>query len=566
VKRRLCAALAAALPLAFAAPALGQSPGPSPGRSPAVPADPCAAFRLREVAAESGVAFRHDPGRSEGRHLPETMGSGVAWLDYDGDGWLDLYLVQSGPFPPDGSAGAANRLYRNLGEGGNGRFEDVTERSGAGDRGYGQGVAAADADGDGDTDLYVANFGPDAFLRNRGDGTFERAEAGLAAGGWSSSAAFGDVDGDGDLDLYVARYVRYDPGHGLFCGDFEAGRRDYCDPSLFEGENDLYFENRGDGTFRDATAHAGFGEANGRGLGVVFTDLDGDRRPEVYVANDLTVNLLFRNRGDGTFEDVSLFSGAAVNREGKAEAGMGILVADVDGDLAPDLGVTNFDAETNTLYRNLSTPGEPQFEDVSAPSGFGPPSYNLLGFGLAAPDLDLDGDVDVYVANGHVYETPRWDTVTYAQPDLLLAGDGRGRFADCRRAVPPVEPRVSRGLAAADYDNDGDPDLAIQNLGTAPYLLRNEIDRGDRWLGVALRGRAPNPGAVGARVILTTARGRQLRQVTAGDSYQSTSDPRLLFGLAEGDEPKELEIDWPSGKTQRIATPGLGRYLVVAEP
>jgi enediyne biosynthesis protein E4 len=530
---------------------------PLPAQSP----DPCAVIRLRHAAAEAGLDFKHDPGRTPMRHLPESMGAGVAWIDYDGDGDLDLYAVQSGPFPPDGSAGAANRLFRNLG---NGRFEDVTARTGAGDRGYGQGVTVADVEGDGDPDLYLSNFGPDVLLLNRGDGTFEdaTARAGLGVGGWSSAAAFGDVDGDGDLDLYVTRYVAYDTNHGLFCGDFEAGRRDYCDPSLFSGEQDRFYRNRGDGTFEDATVKAGLGGATGRGLGVVITDLDGDRRPDVYVANDLDPNFLFRNRGDGTFEDVSLISGTAVNRAGKAEASMGIAVGDFDGDFIPDLTVTNFDAETNTLYRNL---GDLQFEDVSAASGFGPPSYNLLGFGIVALDLDRDRDLDFFIANGHVFESPKWDSVTYAQPPLLLTGDGKGRFVEKRCALPPGDPQVSRSLAAGDHDNDGDPDLAVGNNGNPLQLIRNEVTAGS-WLGVDLLGRAPNTGGVGARVTLATRGGRQVRWVLAGDSYQSTSDPRALFGFPAGDSPVELEIVWPSGKTQRFKAPGEKRYLVVAEP
>jgi hypothetical protein len=523
-------------------------------------ADPCSPLRLRHAEAQAGLSFRHDPGKSDARHLPETMGSGLAWLDYDGDGWMDLYVVQSGAFPPDGSSRGADRLFRNRGDG---TFEDVTARARIADRAYGQGATAADVDGDGDTDLYLTDFGPDTLLLNRGDGTFEDATArsGLGAGGWSSSAAFADADGDGDLDLYVARYVKYDPNNGLFCGDFATGRRDYCDISLFEGENDLFYRNRGNGTFEDATAAAGFSSANGRGLGVLFTDLDGDRRPDVYVANDMTPNLLFHNLGGGRFEDVSLFSGAAVDAAGKAQAGMGLAAGDFDGDGDPEITVTNFDAEVNSFYRNL---GDLQFEDASASSGLGPPSYNLLGFGIIAADLDLDGDLDAYVANGHVFEHPKWDSVLYAQPDLILAGDGHGRFENRSCALPPGEPQVGRGLAAGDYDSDGRPDLAMQNSGGPLELLRNETN--GIWVGVVLEGRAPNTAAVGAKVTLVSPGRRQVRWSMAGDSYQSTSDRRLLFGLPAGETPKELEVVWPSGRTQRLAAPPTGRYLTLTEP
>ena len=533
---------------------------PRPG---AAAGETCGPIRLTQAAARAGISFRYDPGKSEARHLPETMGAGLAWLDYDGDGWQDLYVVQSGPYPAPAQppSTSSDRLFRNRGDG---TFEDVTARTRIADRGYGQGVVAADVDGDGDTDLYLTNAGPNVLLVNRGDGTFEDGtkRAGLAAAGWSSSAAFADADADGDLDLYIARYIRYDPGHGLFCGDFEAGRRDYCDISLFEGEKHLFYRNRGDGTFEDATDAAGFASAVGRGLGVVFTDLDGDRRPDLYVANDMTGNMVFQNKGDGTFEDVSLISGAAVSREGKSQAGMGVAAGDFDGDGDPDLTVTNFDAELNSFYRNL---GGLQFEDVSSSSGFGPPDYNLLGFGIVASDLDLDGDLDFYIANGHVFEKPRWDSVAYAQPDLILTGEGRGRFKNESCALPPGDPQVGRGLAGADYDNDGRPDLAMQNSGGPLELLRNEV-QGRSWLGVELQGRGGNPEAVGARVTLVGRGRRQVRWVLSGDSYQSSSDRRLVFGLPDGDTPSEIEVVWPSGKVQRIAQPAVGRYLLLTEP
>ncbi len=542
----------------------------APGAHAADPTGACGPLRLRHAETAAGLAFRHDSGKSDARHLPETMGSGVAFLDYDGDGWQDLYVVQSGAFPPDGSSRGADRLFRNRGDG---TFEDATVRARISDRGYGQGVTAADADGDGDTDLYLSNYGADSLLLNRGDGTFEdgSARSGLNAGGWSSAAAFADADGDGDLDLYVARYVKYDPNSGVFCGDFATGRRDYCDISLFEGESDLFYRNKGDGTFEDATRAVGIGTSagpeTGRGMGVLFVDLDNDRRPDLYVSNDMNPNLLFHNKGDGTFEDVSLFSGAAVNAEGKAQAGMGLAAADFDGDGDPDLTVTNFDAELNSLYRNLSEPGNVMFEDASNSSGFGPPSYNLLGFGLVAADLDLDGDLDAYIANGHVFEHPKWDSVLYAQPDQILAGDGRGRFENKSCALPEGPPQVGRGLAAGDYDSDGRPDLAIQNSGGPLELLRNETESGGTWLGVVLEGRAPNTAAVGAKVTLSSGAGRrQVRWATAGDSYQSTSDRRLLFGLPAGEAPKELEVAWPSGRTQRLVSPPTGAYLTLSEP
>ncbi|HUF77359.1 MAG TPA: CRTAC1 family protein [Thermoanaerobaculia bacterium] len=555
------------------------------------------ACRLRDVAPAVGLAFVHDRGTSERKHLAETMGAGLAWLDDDGDGGPDLYVVQSGPVPPgaDRPPGAANRLFRNLGPlraagqdaaGGGGladpagtpagfAFEDVTERAGVGDRGYGMGAVAADADGDGFPDLYVTNFGPDVFYRNRGDGTFEDASAaaGLALDGWSSSAAF--ADGDGDLDLYVTRYVDFPADRDVFCSDPETGLRRYCDPAMFAGENDRFFVNLGAGpggvAFVDRTEAAGLAGADGRGLGVLFTDLDGDGLPDLYVANDETLNFLFRNRGPGSapgpagpsFEDLSLLSGTAVNAEGKPEAGMGLVAADFDGDGDPDLAVTNFDVETNTLYVNL---GGMQFEDRSAASGLGPPSFNLLGFGLVAADLDGDGELDLYVANGHIFERPRRPEIGYAQRDQILLSDGRGRFRELRCPVLEADPKVGRGLAAADFDRDGDPDLAVANNGGPLQLLASDLP-GLSGGGIAVRlaGAGANREGVGAVVTLVTSAGRRSRWVTAGDSYQSASDRVVLFAAPAGERVEALEVRWPSGKRQRIETPPTGTNLTIHE-
>ena len=522
-------------------------------------AQPCDRFPFVEVAVSSGVIFQHRTGAIGRRHLPETMGAGVAWIDFDGDGWLDLYFVQSGSYPPGAAAEAGNRLFRNRG---NGSFVAVTHTSGASHRRYGQGVLVVDVDGDGFRDLYLTNVGEDTLLLNRGNGTFAEAALPPHDGegiNWGSAAAAADADGDGDLDLYVARYVEYDPENELFCGDAETGRRTYCDPSLFRGQNDRYLRNLGAGTFEDATVWAGLDGARGRGLGVVFVDLDGDTVPDLYVANDLTLNFVYRNRGNGSFEDLSLPSGAAVNREGRPQAGMGVAVGDFDHDGDADLAVTNFDVETNTLYRN---DGELLFEDVSAASGFGQPSFNLLGFGLAAADFDGDGHLDIYVANGHIFEQPKRDNVTYRQPDLLLSGDGQGGFVDLSCDWLNQRWQVGRGAAAADFDNDGDIDLAVSNSDAEPSLMRNEVS-GGAWLGVELVGRPPNTEAVGALVVLETEGGVQTRWVHAGRSYQSSADRRLLFGLVGG--ARHLDIRWPTGSRQRIVSPAVGRYLRVVE-
>lgn len=534
-------------------------------------------FAFGETAAEAGIRFAHDAGAAGGLHLPETMGAGVAWIDFDGDGWLDLYFVQSGPFPPDGGAAAADRLFRNLGPDEAGRFRFIPAEAGELGRGYGQGVVAADVDGDRDVDLLVSHYGPTVLLRNDGAGRFAPAEALPAARQdgfpWGSSMALADADGDGDLDLYVSRYLDYDPGHGLDCRrDGPGSAPEVCDPSLFPGQRDRYYGNRGDGSFEDATESAGLGGADGKGLGVLFTDLDADGWPEVYVANDLTLNLLFGNLGDGRFEDLSLLSGVAVNRGGRPEAGMGLTVADFDSDGDPDLAVTNFDVETNTLYRNAGQASGMLFEDVSATTGFGQPSFNLLGFGIVAEDLDRDGALDVYVANGHIFASPRRDNTEHRQRNLLLrglAGADRGRFVEARCAWAGEAPQVSRGAAAADFDNDGDADLAVTANDGPARLWRNDTagPAGATWLGLELRGRSPNTQAVGAVATLTGA-GEQppaRRWAIRGDSYQSSSGHRLRWAVPETAGRRRLDVRWPSGARTRIVDPPAGVYLVVEE-
>lgn len=509
--------------------------------------------RLVPVAAKLGISFQHDPGRTPDRHLPETMGSGLAWLDYDGDGWWDLYLVQSGPFPPGSfpldQESAANRLYRNLeGQG----FVDVTAETAAGERSYGQGVLAADLDDDGDTDLYLANFGPDVLLRNDGvHFTDTTREANLGLDGWSAGATAADVDTDGDLDLYVTRYVPYDPAHAPRCADEEGGPNHYCTVFFFTGESDVFYLQEEPGVFINKTDVAGLSDILGRGLSALFMDFDNDGIVDLYVANDMDANDLYRGLGDGTFENFSLLSGAALNADGRAEGSMGLAAGDVNGNGLPDVALSHFDLETNTLYRNFGTFA---FQDVSAVSGFGPPSRDRLGFGLVFVDLDLDGDLDAYAANGHIFLETR-EGVGHAQEDLVLVNDGNGNFrtADAGR----VANGVGRGTAWADFDNDGDPDLGVQQNGGPFELLRNDPDRGNSWLGLDV--------PIGTRATLVTRRdGRERRQVrwaTAGGSYQSTSDPRLLFAWTTDDEALELTVSLPGGHRLRLKPPPSQRYL-----
>ena len=536
-------------------------------------------FSFSEVAADVGLRFHHDAGAAGGLHLPETMGAGVAWIDFDGDGWLDLYLVQSGPFPPDDGEGSADRLFRNLGPDGAGEFRFAPAGGGDVARGYGQGVVAADVDGDRDVDLFVSRYGPTVLLRNDGAGRFAAAErlpaavpeAGADEFPWGSSMALADADGDGDLDLHVSRYLDYDPDHGLDCRrEGPESPPEVCDPSLFTGQHDRFYTNRGGGGFVDATAAAGLAGADGKGLGVLFTDLNADGRPDLYVANDLTLNLLFGNRGDGTFEDLSLLSGAAVNRNGRPEAGMGLAVADFDLDGDPDLAVTNFDVETNTLYRNAGPGPGLLFEDVSATAGFGQPSFNLLGFGIVAEDFDRDGALDVYVANGHIFASPRRDNTEHRQRNLLLrgrSGDAAGSFSEVRCVWTDEDPLVSRGAAVADYDNDGDADLAVTANDGPARLWRNDTAGPDAtWLGVELRGRSPNTQAVGAVVTLSddSERPPARRWVVRGDSYQSSSGHRQRWAVPAAGR-RQLDLRWPSGARTRIVDPPVDAYLVVEE-
>ncbi len=534
----------------------------SPSGAPGQPANdaPCPGT-FTDVAPVAGLSFTHERGATPQKQLPETMGSGLAWLDYDNDGRMDLYVVQSGFFPPRDVPAAADRLYRNRGDGG---FEDVTAKAKLGSRAYGMGATAADYDNDGNTDLFVTNFGRNILYRNRGDRTFEdvTAKAGVAGSGWSTSAAFADFDGDGFLDLFVVRYLDYSVEKHYFCGDVVKGKRDYCHPSLYPPIHNLLYRNKGDGTFADATSSAGIDRALGKGLGVVVADLDDDGKPDIYVANDTTMNFLFRNLGGMRFEDVSLISGAGINEAGRALGGMGVNAGDLDGDGRLDLTVANFEAEFNSFYRNL---GSAVFEDASASSGFGPPAFNFSGFGLNLFDVENDGDLDAFIANGHVLEFPNMQGVTYAERPFLMWNDGKGKFHERGCGEPFRRELVGRGSAAADFDNDGDMDIAVSNSGGPLQLLRNDGAKG-AWIGLTLKGRKSSRQGIGARLVLETEKGRQVRETKAGDSYLSSSDPRVHFGLGSGGSIKRLEIRWPSGAVQEVKDLKPGQYHAVEEP
>lgn len=538
---------------------------PLPARAASAPAAPAAIpVTFRDVTTQAGLRFRHTNGASGKRYFLETTGSGACWLDYDGDGWMDLFVVNCGALPGAAPAPNGSRLFRNRGDG---TFADVTERSGVRAVGYGQGACAGDYDGDGDPDLYLTHYGANQFYRNNGDGTFTDVTGSAGAGSpkWSTSSAFADMDGDGDLDLYVTEYVRYRPGQEPPCYLAE-GVPAYCPPAQFDGEPDTLYRNNGDGTFTDVTREAGVWDPAGKGLGCVWGDLDADGDPDLYVANDGTVNRLYRNDGKGRFTDVTWTAGVGVGENSEAQAGMGTDAGDVDNDGRLDLVVANFSQEMNSLYRNE---GGGLFSDASAVSGLGPPSLLRLGFGADLFDYDLDGWKDLAVANGHVFDTidrVRPD-ISYAQPPLLQRNTGGGIFRDVSTEVGPdfTRPRVGRGLATADYDNDGDPDLFLAVMNGPPVLFRNEGGNRRHWLGLRLQGAGRNGAAVGARVTVQAGGLTQVEEVRSGSSYCSQNEPRLLFGLAAAERADRVEIRWPAGGTEVLSGISADQYLAVTE-
>ena len=512
--------------------------------------------RFDEIASRAGIAFLHEHGGTGTKYMVETVGSGVCFLDYDGDGDADLYLVQGAAMPGfEPGRALRNALYRNEGPGPEGlpRFVEVTDKAGVGDDSWGMGCAAADIDGDADLDLLVTNFGPDVLYRNEGDGRFTdvTSAAGLGDPRWTASAAFGDADGDGSLDLYITGYVDFTIENHRACGAIAKGMVSYCHPEAYQPIADLFYRNRGDGTFRNATADLGTVRP-GNGLGVLWSDLDDDGRLDIFVANDATPNFLFHNSGDGIFRETALVQGVAVNEDGNSESGMGVESADFDGDGWFDLFVTHLDTQTNTLYRNL---GKGRFLDWSIPSGVAQPSLLHVGFGTAAIDFDLDADLDLIVTNGHVLDNvteTHFSTVTYPERMHLLVNDGTGRFREAGRAHGEIfeELIVGRGLAVADLEHDGDLDVAVtESRGPARLLLSSGAE--GRWIQVDLEQPGPNRNAVGAKVTIGTDARLQLREVRSGSSYLSQNALTLHAGLGGGST-ATLEVRWPDGAHDRF--------------
>ena len=507
--------------------------------------------RFDNVAAEIGVAFKHENGASPDKLLPETMSGGAVIFDYNNDGWPDLFFVNGGSFVDEHVADSArHRLYRNTG---NGKFVDVTEVSGIGISGFGMGACAADYDNDGWTDLYVTAVGGNKLYHNTGMSSFTDVteHAGVAAEMWSASCAFGDIDNDGNVDLYVTRYVDFAPGNKKVCMLFK-DVRSYCHPNVYNSVPDILYRNNGDGTFSDVTKESGVYKA-GNGLGVVFGDYDDDGWIDIFVANDATPNFLFHNKGKGFFEEVGFRTGTAVGFDGKVLSGMGTDMGDMNGDGLLDIFVTNLDGQTHSLYKNL---GKGLFANVTFTSGVGEATLPYVGFGTAFFDYDNDGDLDLAVANGDVIDNVKLlrDTSSYEQLNLLLRNDGTGKFISVGPMSGPgfALKKASRALAVGDLDNDGDLDIVISNAGETADVLQN--DGGNRSNSILVRtvGTRSNRDGIGARLKLSVGGKILVRDVKAGSSYLSQNDLRVHFGLGNATKADRLEIHWPSGAVDAI--------------
>ena len=535
-----------------------------------VPLLSSAEIQFVDVTEKAGINFRHVNGAEGAYHLPETLGAGGAFFDADNDGYLDIYLVNSGYWEKSPTASEAlSALYRNNGDG---TFIDTTATAGVGNReNYGQGAACADYDNDGDVDLYVTNFGANVLYRNNGDGTFTDAtvSAGVGDPGWSSSAAFLDYNMDGHLDLFVANYLVYSRDVPYRpCGEGET--HTYCHPSLFEGAPDRLYRNNGDGTFTDVSQETGIGDIgglfHGKGLGVVSADFNNDGAPDLYVANDDTRNDFFYNNGDGTFSEISLLAGCAYSFNGVAQAGMGVATDDYNGDGWLDIFVTNLSYETNALYRNN---GDGTFTDVIYEAHLGKESYLSVGFGTGFFDADNDGWRDIFIANGHIIDNieDTHDILTYRQPDQLFRNRGDSTFQEISENAGAYfqSAAVSRGTLFGDYDNDGDIDLLVTQSNGPATLLRNENTPQHNWIRIKTVGVISSRDGIGTRVTLTSGGHTQIQEVNPGASYLSSHDTRLHFGLGTHTTVDRLMVRWQSGVVQIFENLPANREHVIAE-
>jgi hypothetical protein len=518
-------------------------------------------------AAASGIRWVHENAMSVERYLPETLGPGCAFLDYDNDGWMDVYLVNSGPcdfYKP--KAPLRNALYRNNRDG---TFTDVTEKAGVLGGTFGMGVAVGDYDNDGYPDLFVTAYGRCILYHNNGDGTFTDVteKAGLAAPGWTTSAVWFDYDDDGKLDLFVCSFVEFGLGKAVFCGDNKLGRRYYCIPRVFKPTASLLFHNNGDGTFTEVSKGTAIATALGKGLGVVATDINNDGLMDLFVANDTVQNFLFVNRGAGKWEEIGLASEVGFSANGQPRSGMGVDAADLDNDGWQDLFVANVDNEMFSLYRNNH---DESFADTAHAHGIGQATRLLSGWGLKFFDFDNDGNVDLFLANGHPDDMVDnyGGQVRYKEPLLLFQGDGT-KLRNISKEAGPVFGKAfpARGLAIGDYDNDGRLDVLVGNNGEAPVLLHNNAGAGNHWVGLRLQGTKCNRDAVGAIVAWSVAGVKRSRLKTAGGSYLSSHDPREVLGLGAASKVDWVEIKWPapSGAVERLTEVPVDRYSLVVE-
>ncbi|WP_337176424.1 CRTAC1 family protein [Paludisphaera sp.] len=538
-------------------------------------------FRFAEVAKEWGVDFVHFSGMVDEKHYPTANGSGLAIFDYDGDGLMDLYFASQTILPLGTAEKGPNRLYRNLGDG---KFEDATEKSGLGFRGFCHGIIVGDLDNDGDQDVFLCNYGPNVLYRNNGDGTFPDVskEAGVDKFSWSSGGATIDYDNDGDLDVYVATYGRWNyPEDHHRIGDPEKKIWLYASPRTIVGVPHIFYRNNGDGTFTDVydqiittEIEEASGEkkrvphprSDGHGFGVVSVDVNDDGLIDLFVANDMTPNFLFINRGDGTFDDATELSGAAFDYHGSAQSGMGVDAEDVDGDGLPELFVTNFAQEYNTLYQNLGNRG---FFDNTPYFGLASDSMPFVSWGTGLVDFDSDGWPDIFTTNGHVDDNRRLigQPIDYEEPPLLFHNAKGKRFRLATRdAGPYFEGKyVGRGAAFGDLDNDGDVDIVVNDKDRPAAVLRNDTPTDNRWIRLALQGTVSNRDAVGALAIVETPERTIYRQRKGGVSMESANDPRLIIGVGEGPIDK-LTLVWPSGRVSVLEKPELDKEHKLVEP
>jgi hypothetical protein len=526
------------------------------------------AVRYTDIRKAAGITFLQDATATEEKYYLETMGTGVAWLDYDQDGLMDLFFVQSAAtdiyHPPQPLRSA---LYHNNGDG---TFTDVTEKSGlAGVGHYGQGVAVGDFDNDGFPDLYVTGYGRAILYHNNGDGTFTdvTATAGVAdAGGWSTSAGWFDYDKDGWLDLLVTNYIEWSPKNNLWCGDHRPGYRSYCHPGNYKGQKTKLYHNNRDGTFSDVSEASGVGKPESKGMGVVLADFNNDGWPDIAIANDSWPNFLFINKHDGTFQDVSFVSGMAASEDGRYEAGMGIDAADVDGDGWQDLYITHLDFELNRLYHNNQNGS---FDDVTFKSGIGNKAILLSGVSMKFLDYDNDGWNDILQLNGAMLDNVNLyhGEVSYKEPLLMFRNLGKGQFEKVSDSLGPdfMRPIVGRGLATADFNNDGGIGIVTNNRGDYPSLLRNDGATTNHWAEFLLIGTRSNRDGIGASLKLTSEGFVHVEQSKGGMSYMSASDPRIHFGLGKRTKIESLEITWPSGQIDKLANVPIDRILAIKE-